>query len=223
MKMSRKLRIFAMLLVATMAGGLLAGGVAIAQGKTVSHVCLANNGKVKKAGDDTLKCSKKLTKVAISGTTGARGVAGTDGADGARGARGTAGADGEIGPKGDIGKTGKTGATGSKGDTGKTGSKGDTGKTGAIGATGKTGATGGPASYYTAERTTRAENGALQIDAIARCDSGDVATGGGFTKSVAGGLEILISAPSGDAAWLARAQATSAGFSITAWVICADL
>ncbi len=203
-----------MLLAAMLVGGVLAGGVAIAQSTTVSHVCLNAKSKVIKAGDEGLKCKKKQTKVALSGV---RGADGADGADGARGAKGAAGADGADGAKGSKGDTGKTGPAGPKGDMGKTGPVGPKGDTG------KTGPQGGPASYYTVESSSaKTTSSTKQVGATASCDEGDLATGGGFRVS-ATDMRPLVSEPNGTSAWSVRGQGESSGAVIIGYVICADL
>lgn len=188
---------------------MLAGGVAIAQGsdKEVSHFCLNKKNRVKTVGDETLSCNKKLTRAVVTAAKGARGSAGVDGADGARGARGATGSDG---------------ADGAKGSKGNKGSKGDTGPAGSKGSKGNTGPQGGPASYYSVNATVRSD-GKAQITAVAVCDAGDLATGGGFQKNSFGTIEILYSFPSGTNGWQAQAQVTNDNDAITAWVICADL
>ncbi|MEE9415559.1 MAG: hypothetical protein V3V01_09760, partial [Acidimicrobiales bacterium] len=197
---------FSVIVASLLVGGMLAGGVAIAQGsdKQVSHLCLNKKNKVKTAGDETLSCNKKLTRAVVTAEKGSRGESGADGADGARGARGTTGSDGADGSKGAKGNKGSKGDTGPAGNKGNKGSKGDTGT---AGPKGNTGASGGPASYYTVEATVRSD-GKAQITASAFCDTGDLATGGGFRKNSFGTIEILYSFPSGSNGWQAQAQVT---------------
>jgi hypothetical protein len=67
-------------------------------------------------------------------------------------------------------------------------------------------------------------------EAVASCDAGDVATGGGYEGdhgSFGGGFRVAIfgnrPAPSGDA-WVVRARNESGNFlNLTAYVVCADV
>jgi hypothetical protein len=111
------------------------------------------------------------------------------GQPGATGPQGSAGATGPQGPKGDAGSTGPQGPAGQNGATGATGPQGPTGDTGPQGPA-------GAATFTTCSASlsvTPGHNGS----AVANCDAGETATGGGFTQVSGGSARVTESAPNG--------------------------
>ena len=133
------------------------------------------------------------------------------GAQGPKGDKGDPGAPGPQGPKGDKGDTGATGPQGPKGDTGSQGSAGATNVT-----------------IRTGAAVTVPTTGSRTATATASCNTGEKATGGGYT---AGRREITAyedqptaSAGSTPTGWKVTSYNAGSGNNsntLTAYVICA--
>ncbi|MGC5016479.1 hypothetical protein ACLQ2R_37425 [Streptosporangium sp. DT93] len=137
----------------------------------------------------------------LKGDTGAQGPKGADGQDGKTGAQGPKGDTGAQGPKGADGQDGKNGAQGPKGadgQDGKNGAQGPKGEPGAPGKDGKDGKDGGALSTY-----IKSNNFSLNNDgnASVSCNSGDLATGGGYSLSTLKYFLVTGSYPSSTSAW----------------------
>jgi hypothetical protein len=201
-------------------GGLLVlllafvGGAAYAYAEDgVIHACVKDNGQVRivNAASD---CKAQETHIQwnIIGSQGPKGDTGDTGAIG------PAGPAGEKGPKGD------TGAQGAKGDTGATGAQGEKGDTGATGAQGVPGVV---RSYSKYHYFTVAGPATGRSDVY--CDSGDIATGGGFDLwPYIDNVYVTSSVPQSNyngEGWLVNFQNSNAGTiaNVTVIVICADI
>ena len=82
----------------------------------------------------------------------------------------------QTGPQGPAGPVGPTGATGAKGDKGDTGAKGETGDTGPQGPKGESGVT----QTYVVRAIGHVDANSAHGADNPLCETGDVATGGGF-------------------------------------------
>ncbi|GAA3021114.1 hypothetical protein [Streptosporangium longisporum] len=155
----------------------------------------------------------------FQGKTGPQGPKGVDGKDGAQGPKGVDGKDGAQGPKGDTGPQGpkgddgkpgvqgpkgddgKPGVQGPKGDDGKPGvqgPKGDDGKTGPQGPKGADGKDGGALTTYIKTGVINLSNdGTPSVS----CNSGDVATGGGYHLTTMKYFVVTGSYPSSASTW----------------------
>lgn len=118
---------------------------------------------------------------------------------------------------------GAKGAKGAKGQRGPRGRKGNDGATGPRGETGPRGAPGADLKLrtYTATAETSGSAGQL-MQALADCDPGDLATGGGFETDglILASLGVGTPSPAG---WQAVAQANDEATTLSSYVICADL
>jgi hypothetical protein len=173
----------------------------------------------------------------VTGATGATGLTGSTGPQGEKGLTGVTGATGPQGVQGVTGPqgaTGAVGATGPKGEVGGTGPKGATGPTGPSGSTGPSGPTGptGPTTTKVlTERVSKTLSGG-ELTVKKECPAGSVPTGGGVEISggnagTSGAISLKESAPfpivGQPKGWEAKAEAgaTSGGWSLTVYVVCA--
>jgi hypothetical protein len=222
-------------------GGLLvlllafAGGAAYAYAEDgVIQACVKDNGQVRIVNQAS-DCKAQETHIQwnIIGSQGPKGDKGDTGATGAIGPTGPAGETGPTGPIGAIGPQGlkgDTGAQGAKGDTGATGATGPAGPQGEKGDTGATGAQGVPGvvrSYSKYHYFTVAGPATGRSDVY--CDSGDIATGGGFDLwPYIDNVYVTSSVPQSNyngEGWLVNFQNSNAGTiaNVTVIVICADI
>ena len=184
-----------------------AGGTLAASTTPTVYACFNVNGQVTMATVPQCKLSGggqlvQINAAGVPGPTGppgAQGIAGPAGPTGPKGDAGSAGALGPTGPTGATGPTGPqgllgaTGATGPAGSTGvagpagPTGPRGYTGDAGAVGPTGPTGPvgptgpTGPPTTYSISTSWIQVPSGDV-TEAYASCNSGDIASGGGFAS-----------------------------------------
>jgi len=146
------------------------------------------------------------------GMDGAPGADGNDGAPGADGMDGAAGADGMDGAAGADGMDGAPGADGMDGAKGDKGDKGDT----------------GPVKIYTV-KINKNPSGFDDVRIDVKCDSGDIATGGGgagFSNNLADSNPTPVSDGSTPTGWTATFENIPSAFRNTehiGFVLCADL
>lgn len=118
---------------------------------------------------------------------------------------------------------GARGAKGAKGQRGRRGPKGDRGQRGPRGEQGPSGNSGADVrlSTYTVMAETAGSGGQL-LQVTADCDSGDLATGGGFETDglILASLGVGTPSPTG---WQAIAEANDGATTLSSYVICADL
>jgi hypothetical protein len=172
------------------------------------------------------------------GASGPTGPSGPEGSPGPTGPTGPDGPTGEIGASGAAGEeTGPTGPTGPDGPTGATGPTGETGGTGIEGPTGASGPT-GPTGIQGYVQVTGTPVPATGLDetspktATATCPSGTHVTQGGYLVDASNDADndkfaVYVSQPTSDTVWTVIAaekdDAASQGWSLTAYVICADV
>ncbi|MEU4833114.1 hypothetical protein [Streptosporangium sp. NPDC023615] len=139
-----------------------------------------------------------------TGAQGPQGPKGTDGKDGAQGPKGDTGATGPQGPKGETGAQGPQGPkgtdgrNGTDGQDGKNGAQGPKGEPGAPGKDGKDGKDGGALTTYIKNLDFSLTNdGKPSVG----CNSGDVATGGGYNLTTMRYFLVTGSYPSSASAW----------------------
>jgi hypothetical protein len=142
--------------------------------------------------------TNKLSATAVSSLTGQRGPAGPQGPQGDRGERGPAGA---TGPRGETGPAGPQGPAGAQGPSGISGLE-----------------------YQVSEGLYIAPG--VSDTRWVRCGAGKKALGGGASAQPAYNASVSQSAPlNGGTYWEVTYRNTSstAGTTIYAWVICADV
>ena len=230
-----------MLPVITGLVGVLIGGTTIAVAQIGSNGTingcyqrLSGQLRVVDSGEPCRNGELAISWSAVGGA-GAQGATGATGATGAGGATGANGLDGATGATGPVGPGGANGSNGADGQTGATGPKGDTGANGTNGTNGATGATGpqGPAgsgaatAFYNRFANTAVPNTDTHAGtAIAYCDPGDKALGGGFsagTMTVDYSTLTTIDRP-GSEGWFVTAHNFTTFPTVTLFVvvICAD-
>ncbi len=142
-----------------------------------------------------------------------------------------------AGAKGDPGLPGPAGAKGDKGDPGSPGAKGDQGAQGlqgVPGAKGETGAQGptGPAGSPRSLAVTQFRGDSVSIApgesgiAVARCNSGERSTGGGYTLTGSTGTitqNVALVTNGNNIGWQVAAVAGPGTTTIQAYVECASL
>lgn len=147
---------------------------------------------------------------------------------GFRGPRGRRGPEGEAGPRGKPGPRGPQGTRGRHGYTGDQGPRGKPGPRGLPGVSGELGPQGDPGTvrFYPVEGDVVSPNEMEFFTAVAFCEPGDVAVGGGFRAVEFGesAPSILSSASFSGTDWTVEGQSGEAQTgSLVAQVICADL
>ncbi|MEV0351038.1 hypothetical protein AB0H88_35090 [Nonomuraea sp. NPDC050680] len=228
--------------VGALAASLLAvGGVATASSASEVYACVHKKTRYARIVNATTPCRKTEIRMVIGGggqstttitegtkgDTGPQGPKGDTGLQGRQGLPGKDGKDGLPGKDGKDGLPGKAGADGKDGADGKNGlpgKDGTDGKNGLPGKDGQDGKDGKGITYTTYTRSNTFSSGS----GSASCDSGDVATGGGF--SISGNGNVTSSAPSGASSWSVTAAKNDTnnnltggnhgGVSGTVYVIC---
>ncbi|MBB2912383.1 hypothetical protein FHS43_003666 [Streptosporangium becharense] len=131
------------------------------------------------------------------GETGPQGKQGPAGPQGPKGETGAQGPQGETGPQGKQGPAGPQGPKGDKGDKGETGPRGTTGPAGPQGPKGEPG-TGAKLSTYINKDGFHFGDG--DGTASAKCNTGDIATGGGYQANLKRSV-VTASYPSASGTW----------------------
>ncbi|MEU8251441.1 hypothetical protein [Nonomuraea sp. NPDC048916] len=212
--------------VGALAASLLTvGGVATASATSQAsaagevHACVNKKTRYARIVNPSTKCRVTEIRVLIGGgsstttvvegskgDTGAQGPKGDTGSQGPQGRQGIPGKQGVQGPKGETGPAGPQGPKGADGQDGKNGTDGKDGKDGKPGAQGPKGDTGpqGPKGDWggaiRVNSYTRSANLNSVGSATAKCNTGDVASGGGFSFSTLNNAKVMGSAP-GTASW----------------------
>ncbi|GAB2475527.1 collagen-like protein [Streptosporangium sandarakinum] len=148
------------------------------------------------------------------GEQGERGLPGKDGQDGAPGKQGERGPQGEQGPQGKPGENGKDGAPGKQGEQGpqgKPGQDGAPGRQGLPGKDGKDGQDGGLAAVTTRHQSSNIKgDGSVSVS----CQTGELATGGGYSMNGNGSYLVSASMPSGNG-WVVKVSQGNSYSSLT--------
>jgi hypothetical protein len=128
---------------------------------------------------------------------------------------------GPIGPQGPVGALGPVGPAGPQGPAGAVGPQGPVGSVGPVGPQGPVASL----SFYTrrvaSDLTTVA--GGAQRSVVARCDPGDIATGGGYIMSNAPSVDdikIALNEPTPDGGWIVHFFYTQPNVGISAHAVC---
>jgi Collagen triple helix repeat (20 copies) len=184
-----------------------------------SKICRESN-----VGQGTLGNDNSVTGFTDQSTTNTTTTANeaTAGAKGDPGLPGPAGANGD---KGDQGSAGANGAQGTQGTQGVPGAKGETG---AQGPSGPTGPAGSPRSLVVTERSgdrVGIQTGASGI-AVAKCNSGETSTGGGYILTGSTGTitaDFALVTSGNNVGWRIDAVAGAGTITIQAVAECASL
>jgi Collagen triple helix repeat (20 copies) len=158
-------------------------------------------------------------------SAGAPGPTGQQGPPGATGATGAAGQPGNDGVS-VAGPIGATGPNGPRGESGPTGATGERGATGAIGPQGERGPE-GKAELHAIIRSTTYTLTSSQAGALpARCEEGEVATGGGYemlkgsATGVVGSFPATVEASGPPVNWYVQWDSEPGESEIRVYVVC---